>query len=86
MKNTEWMAEAACVGCDPEMFFPQKTGNGARVEAKLAILICRECPVIVQCREYARTAARGHGVWAGSVGGRGGTGRPPGRPKRREVA
>jgi WhiB family redox-sensing transcriptional regulator len=67
VKDMSWLDSAACRGVNPEVFFPIKTGNGARREAAEAILICRECPVILQCRLYARTAARGFGVWGGHL-------------------
>jgi WhiB family redox-sensing transcriptional regulator len=68
--NIEWMTDAACTQTDPEVFFPTQPGIPGQREVERAVLICRSCPVIVQCKEYARKFARGNGVWGGEYKGR----------------
>jgi WhiB family transcriptional regulator, redox-sensing transcriptional regulator len=65
------MERAACVGEDPERWFPKSTGNGARVEAKAAAAVCDTCPVKELCRDYAKALRIPCGVWGGSLRGGG---------------
>lgn len=60
----DWMAHAACAGCDPELFFPEKGGVSAH-ECRAAKAVCAECDVKAECLEYALTAGEHHGVWGG---------------------
>jgi WhiB family redox-sensing transcriptional regulator len=45
---------------DPEIFFPVSTKEKAAEAAKA---ICRKCPEIVRCAEFAMTDLRIQGVW-----------------------
>ncbi len=54
--------EPACAGHDPEAWFTE----GREVEA---IAVCRSCPVIDRCREYALAHDIEHGVWGGLMPG-----------------
>lgn len=56
----EWQEEALCAQTDPELFFPQK--GGSTTEAKK---VCRRCPVVSDCLEWAIDAGEEHGVWGG---------------------
>ena len=56
-----WMLQARCRGADPRVFFPSAGGG---VEA--AQLICAQCPVRVECLEYALKHHIKHGVWGGA--------------------
>ncbi len=63
--QTDWMAHAACKG-QTHLFFPP---HGEREEARLireakAAAVCRICPVVLECRDYARTN-REQGWWGG---------------------
>lgn len=61
----EWMDDAACKGRTP-LFFPPKAERPQareRREAK-ARRLCNACPVIDQCRTYARENHE-YGFWAG---------------------
>lgn len=58
-----WVAEAACLGADPEIFFPIRGDNHMLAKAKA---ICAVCPVKDDCREYALTNFVKHGVWGGT--------------------
>ncbi|WP_229686907.1 WhiB family transcriptional regulator [Longimycelium tulufanense] len=60
-----WRSEAACVGVDPELFFP--VGEGPLIEWQVAEAkaVCRGCPVIVECRAWALQVGEDFGVWGG---------------------
>lgn len=67
MKSRDWMAAAECRDHDPELFFPNQTGNGARQAVARAAVVCRSCPVVVECGQYARSLNVPFGVWGGSL-------------------
>ena len=50
-----WMQRAACLDKDLEIFFNVKT--------RVALDICRSCPVIARCRDLADRAEAGHAAW-----------------------
>jgi WhiB family redox-sensing transcriptional regulator len=56
----EWMLEAACRELTPSEFFPS---DGVGVE--VAKRVCRDCPVRLECLEYALAERIDHGVWGG---------------------
>jgi len=63
-----WQERAACRGPLADVFFPP--GVVERKKEKLARedrakAICRECPVLADCREYALSIREPHGVWGG---------------------
>jgi len=55
-----WMAEGACNFVDPELWFPDKGGP-----VKDAKRICRQCPVVDKCLEFALEHAERYGVYGG---------------------
>lgn len=57
----EWQLHGNCVGVDPELFFP---GRGE--SSKEAKAVCQDCPVKVDCLEYALANAEKFGVWGGA--------------------
>ncbi|MFD4572059.1 WhiB family transcriptional regulator [Streptomyces sp. NPDC058417] len=63
--RTNWAQRAACVGVDPEIFFPSASGTGD------ALHICGGCPVRAACLEDVlraegqASAADRHGIVAG---------------------
>lgn len=56
-----WQDLGACVGVDPDLFFPER-GQSTR-EAKE---ICRTCPVKEECLEWALTRTEPFGIWGGT--------------------
>jgi WhiB family redox-sensing transcriptional regulator len=56
-----WMANARCRDLPPAVFFPS---DGAGVE--VARRYCAECPVRMECLEYALQHHIDHGVWGGA--------------------
>lgn len=45
-----WQDRAACVGLDPELWFPHPSDDAGAAYARS---ICRACPVAVDCLEAA---------------------------------
>jgi WhiB family transcriptional regulator, redox-sensing transcriptional regulator len=65
MSGDDWRDKAACAGQPTELFFPG-TGQGKSTgEAKG---ICRHCPVVEPCLDYA-TATGELGIWGGKMFG-----------------
>ncbi|MFG2576655.1 WhiB family transcriptional regulator [Streptomyces sp. NPDC048481] len=62
----EWLRAAACVGEDPELFFPVGTTGPALREAAEAKRVCARCPVGPDCLSYALDTAQTSGVWGGA--------------------
>ena len=60
IEQLPWASEARCLNADPDVFFPEK--GGSTREAKR---ICSECPVRVECLEYALEEDERFGIWGG---------------------
>ncbi|RZI86970.1 MAG: WhiB family transcriptional regulator [Microbacterium sp.] len=59
--------DAACRGVQPSVFFSADGERGptrARRESR-ARQICRDCPVLTECRDHALTAGEPYGIWGG---------------------
>ncbi len=54
-----WMSQAACREVEPEMFFAEDP----RAQ-KQAIGVCKACPVLAECLDYAITT-NSEGIWGG---------------------
>lgn len=61
----DWRFQAACLGVDPELFFPVGTTGPALTSVEQARRICHDCPVQVPCLEWALHHGADHGVWGG---------------------
>lgn len=61
----DWRQKAACLDEDPELFFPIGTTGPALEQVERAKQICRRCPVIEQCLEWALETNQDAGVWGG---------------------
>lgn len=64
MSADDWRTLAACREEDPELFFPVGT-TGAAAQIEQAVAVCRRCPAIEPCRQWALDTRQMHGVWAG---------------------
>ncbi|MGH8903306.1 MAG: WhiB family transcriptional regulator [Egibacteraceae bacterium] len=60
-----WRAKAACLGIDPELFFPKGTTGQALDQLEEAKAVCRECSVIDECLDWALATHQHDGVWGG---------------------
>lgn len=58
--DDSFRAQGLCAQTDPELFYPEK-----RESAQPAKKICQECPVRLQCLEYALKHDERFGVWGG---------------------
>ena len=65
-----WQQDAACRGTDGTFFFPpERERETARVKrVARAKAVCRECPVMADCRAYALQVGEPFGVWGGLLG------------------
>ena len=59
--DSTWMERAACVGADPDQFFPDEEGKSS---SKSARKVCAVCPVAAQCAEFG-VRNREYGIWGG---------------------
>jgi len=63
-----WQLLAACRGEDSLYFFaPSYFEKPWEKNAREAVAkaICRRCPVLDECRDYALDVREGHGIWGG---------------------
>ena len=56
--------KALCKTMDNNLFFP---GQGQSGKAQQAVEICFQCPVQIECHDYACKEKIEHGVWGGST-------------------
>ncbi|MGW3494535.1 WhiB family transcriptional regulator [Streptomyces sp. NPDC001020] len=61
-----WMDSAACVGEDPELFFPIGTAGRSLQDTQAAKRVCSGCPVTDECLEWAMSTGQTTGVWGGT--------------------
>jgi WhiB family redox-sensing transcriptional regulator len=61
-KAPAWRQKAACRGVDPDIFYPV-----SEEEAEEARAVCRACPVLESCLEWALTNRERDGVWGGAT-------------------
>jgi WhiB family redox-sensing transcriptional regulator len=54
----QWTADAACIGMDPEAWFPERGNHGSAARR-----VCDNCPVRCQCADFGRDEK--HGIWGG---------------------
>ena len=69
-----WRDEAACIGTDPETFFPVaphgshgKAARQHRAAINAALAICEGCPVADHCLAEAVEGGLQHGIWGGTT-------------------
>ena len=63
-----WQLLAGCRGEDSVYFFaPSYFEKPWEKNAREAVAkaICRRCPVLDECRDYALDVREGHGIWGG---------------------
>jgi WhiB family redox-sensing transcriptional regulator len=62
-----WHERAACLGQDPELFFPVGNSGPALVQIDEAKAVCGRCPVAEQCLRWALKAGQVDGIWGGTT-------------------
>lgn len=60
----DWIDGAACVDVDPELFYPVGDGLLAQEQIIQAKSVCRRCPVVAECLNWALNRSE-FGVWGG---------------------
>ena len=63
----EWQHRGLCRFTNPEVFFhPEgERGPSRRWREDRALAICRQCPVLQECREHALRVHEPYGIWGG---------------------
>jgi len=61
LRRPAFFAGAACRGCDPAMFYPERGEAVAPAKA-----VCQSCPVAKPCLEYALAGGEKFGLWGGT--------------------
>lgn len=61
----DWRHRAACLGEDPELFFPVGTSGPALLQIAGAKAVCARCPVAAECLAWALRSGQEAGVWGG---------------------
>lgn len=61
----EWQLHGKCRGLDSSLFFHPEYERGPARHAReeRAKAICRDCPVLAQCRRHALSVQEPYGVW-----------------------
>ena len=69
LQHAAWRTQARCRGMPPDVFYPaDKESRDRRIEREhRAKQVCRSCPVLAICREYAMEAGESHGVWGATT-------------------
>lgn len=63
--DMQWLDHAACRGHDPEIFFPVSAVGPGHADTEDAKRVCRTCPVLADCLEWAIAGAIPFGVLGG---------------------
>jgi WhiB family redox-sensing transcriptional regulator len=61
----DWRHDAACRDVDPELFFPIGNTGPALLQIDEAKQVCRRCPAIELCLQWALESGQDAGVWGG---------------------
>ena len=61
-----WRRGAICRDTDPDLFFPVGTTGNALVQIDRAKEVCDQCPVKVDCLDYALETNQDSGIWGGT--------------------
>jgi WhiB family redox-sensing transcriptional regulator len=58
--DEDWREYAACMGVDPDLFFPVRGASTREAKA-----VCAGCPVRDECLEWAFANHERFGIWGG---------------------
>lgn len=61
----DWRARGACLGEDPELWFPIGTTSSDLLIIEQAKTICRRCPSVEHCLQWALDTRQDSGIWGG---------------------
>ncbi|AXK37504.1 WhiB family transcriptional regulator [Streptomyces armeniacus] len=62
----DWRATSACRDEEPELFFPVGDTGPALAQIEEAKAVCRRCPAMDSCLNWALENGQDHGVWGGT--------------------
>lgn len=57
----EWAKLGNCLGCDPDLFFPERGASTREAKA-----VCGACVVKDECLEFALRTNEKFGIWGGT--------------------
>jgi WhiB family redox-sensing transcriptional regulator len=60
-----WRTRAACRTEEPDLFFPIGNTGIALLQIEEAKAVCRRCPVMDSCLQWALETGQDFGVWGG---------------------
>jgi len=60
-----WRNRSACLGEEPELFFPIGNSYPAMLQIEEAKVVCHRCEVAQTCLSWAMESAKDSGVWGG---------------------
>ena len=60
-----WRDRAACLGVDPELFFPIGNTGPALLQIEKAKVVCGRCEVVEPCLRWAMESRQEDGGWGG---------------------
>ena len=60
-----WRERAACIGQNPELFFPIGSAGPALTQAAAAKAVCAQCAVREECLHFALRTGQEYGIWGG---------------------
>ena len=63
--DSSWRTNAICRDTDPELFFPVGTTGQALLQIAKAKGVCCQCPVKVECLDFAMETNQDTGIWGG---------------------
>ena len=61
-----WRTRARCREEDPELFFPTGNNAAADYQTQEAKAVCRRCPVMESCLQWALETGQDTGIWGGT--------------------
>lgn len=63
----EWQLKGLCRDMDSRLFFhpDDERGHARMRRIRRAKQVCRRCPVMANCRDYALSAPEYYGTWGG---------------------
>ena len=64
--GTGWRDKAACRDTDADLFFPPGNKGLALAQIEAAKAICRSCPALEPCLQFALESNQEAGVWGGT--------------------
>lgn len=62
-QTPDWFDQAACIGMETSLFYPER---GYIHEVRAAKAVCEGCPVRWRCLNHALTDVERYGIWGGT--------------------